>query len=79
MSLVWTALAQEGLAANLQHYNPLIDEGIVQKFAVPSHWSLKAQFVFGSAVGKPKEKTFIPLKDRLIVFGGSSANKNGAQ
>ena len=27
---VWTALAQENIGANLQHYNPVIDEAVAQ-------------------------------------------------
>ena len=29
---VWTALAENGLGANLQHYNPLIDDDIQKEF-----------------------------------------------
>ena len=44
---VWTALAQENIGANLQHYNPVIDEAVAQngQFA---NWNLRAQMVIGS-------------------------------
>ncbi|MFN1208784.1 nitroreductase, partial [Enterococcus lactis] len=29
---VWTGLAENGLGANLQHYNPLIDEDVAKEF-----------------------------------------------
>lgn len=62
-------MEQDGLGASLQHYNPLIDEGICKAWGVPSKWELKAQLVFGKPVGQPAEKTFQPLEDRLKVFG----------
>jgi predicted oxidoreductase (fatty acid repression mutant protein) len=65
---VWTALEQDGLGASLQHYNPLIDEAICMTWGISHKWQLKAQLVFGKAVGQPGEKTFQPLEDRLKVF-----------
>ena len=35
---VWTALAGEGIAANIQYYNPLIDEAVAEAFDIPSDW-----------------------------------------
>jgi predicted oxidoreductase (fatty acid repression mutant protein) len=67
--LVWTALEKEGFGANLQHYNPLIDEKIASTFNVPLKWSLKAQLVFGKPVGQPMEKSFKSVEDRLFVHG----------
>ncbi len=32
---VWTALAELGLGANLQHYNPLIDEAVAKEWNLP--------------------------------------------
>ena len=33
---VWTALAEQGIGASLQHYNPLIDDAIHQAFNLPA-------------------------------------------
>ncbi|KAK5264426.1 putative nitroreductase [Exophiala xenobiotica] len=66
---IWTALEQEGFGANLQHYNPLIDEKIAATWNVPLNWSLKGQLVFGKPAGKPMEKTFQPLEERLFIHG----------
>lgn len=39
---VWMALETHGLGANLQHYNPLIDDEVKKTFDLPEHWILKA-------------------------------------
>ncbi len=49
---LWTALAAEGLGANLQHYNPVIDQGVRELFELPESWQLVAQMPFGS-IGQP--------------------------
>ncbi|KAH7393679.1 nitroreductase [Cadophora sp. MPI-SDFR-AT-0126] len=68
--LLWTALESEGLGCTLQHYNPLIDEKIAIRWNVSSDWSLKGQLVFGIPSGTPEPKTYKPLEERIIVFGG---------
>ncbi|KAL4800882.1 Nitroreductase-like protein [Aspergillus venezuelensis] len=70
--LVWTALASEGLGANLQHYSPLIDEQISATWNIPANWKLDAQLVFGTPTGGPMDKTFAPIEDRFKVFGKSA-------
>ncbi|KAI9808510.1 MAG: hypothetical protein M1827_007215 [Pycnora praestabilis] len=68
--MIWTALETEGLGANLQHYNPVIDQKIQNHWKIPMEWSLKAQLVFGKPVGEPAEKTFKPIEgERLFVHG----------
>lgn len=32
---IWTALSQANIGANLQHYNPLIDDKIKELFSIP--------------------------------------------
>lgn len=66
---VWAALELEGLGANLQHYDPLIDEKVAAAWNIPVDWSLKGQLVFGKPVGAPAEKTFRPLDERVFVYG----------
>lgn len=66
---MWTALEEEGFGANLQHYNPLIDQQISATWNVPANWSLKAQLVFGKPTGTPREKDFKPLEERVFVHG----------
>lgn len=67
--IVWTALVSEGLGANLQHYNPLIDAGVQKTWDVPADWELSAQLVFGTPAGEAGEKTFEELDGRMKVFG----------
>jgi len=44
---LWTALEAEGCGANLQHYNPLVDQRVKEKWGINMEWQLKAQLVFG--------------------------------
>ena len=73
--IVWTALDQEGFGCNLQHYNPLIDARVSERHAVPKDWRLTGQLVFGVPVAPPKEKSFKPLGDRILVRGGEQGGK----
>jgi predicted oxidoreductase (fatty acid repression mutant protein) len=70
--VIWTALETVGFGANLQHYNPVVDESAAKQWGIPDNWKLKAQIVFGGRVeGKgPGEKQFNPVEgERLRVFG----------
>ncbi|KAG5929034.1 hypothetical protein E4U42_007345 [Claviceps africana] len=67
--LLWTALELEGLGANLQHYNPLIDNKVAETWNIPKTWKLNAQLVFGGRAGEAGDKTFQPLEERVKVFG----------
>ncbi|KAJ3464864.1 hypothetical protein MRS44_009650 [Fusarium solani] len=67
--IIWMALEAEGLGANLQHYNPLIDDQVAATWGIPSTWQLNAQMVFGGRNGEASEKEFISLKERVKVFG----------
>ena len=67
--VVWTALEAEGLGANLQHYNPLIDTKVAAEWDLPDDWVLSAQLVFGKPLGEPKEKTSKPVEERFRSFG----------
>ncbi|OXC10660.1 hypothetical protein AYP76_00910 [Ligilactobacillus agilis] len=64
---VWVALAQEGIGASLQHYNPLIDEMIAEEFDLPNNWKLRAQMPFGSIEAPASPKDFIEDKERFRV------------
>lgn len=64
---LWTALEAEGAGANLQHYNPVINKSIAEKWNVPKDWVLKAQLVFGGREGiDPGPKTQVPLEERTF-------------
>ncbi|KAF3063820.1 putative nitroreductase family protein [Daldinia childiae] len=63
------AFTAEGLGANLQHYNPLIDAKVASEWGIPDNWQLNAQLVFGGRAGEPGPKDQLPIEDRLKVFG----------
>ncbi|TCB84732.1 nitroreductase family protein [Acinetobacter sp. ANC 3791] len=65
---VWSALAEQNIGASLQHYNPIIDQEVAQTFAVPEHWKLRAQLVFGSIEAEASEKAFMDDADRFKTF-----------
>lgn len=66
---LWTLFSNMGLAANLQHYNPLIDEALASEFDVPSSWKLIAQMPFGQPLSQPGPIEKLPIDERVkIVF-----------
>lgn len=66
---LWTLFANMGLAANLQHYNPLIDEALASEFDVPASWQLIAQMPFGQPMSQPGPIEKLPIDERVkIVF-----------
>ncbi len=67
--MIWLALTELGIGASLQHYNPLIDDEVKLAFNLPGHWRLLAQMPFGSIEQPADEKSFLPLEERLKVFG----------
>lgn len=64
----WVALEEAGLGANLQHYNPVIDEAVAQEWDIPTNWQLRSQLVFGSKEGKAGEKDFLADDERFRVI-----------
>ena len=66
---VWTALAEAGVGASLQHYNPLVDEAVRREWGIPASWQLRAQMPFGSNEGGFGEKDYIGDAERFRVFG----------
>jgi len=66
--VVWTALAEVGLGASLQHYNPVIDQAVRTEWQLPDSWKLLAQMPFGKSTAQPGEKEFLPLEPRVKVF-----------
>ena len=64
----WVALADQGLGANLQHYNPVIDDAVAKEWDIPSNWKLRAQLVFGSPETPAGEKEYMNDEDRFRVF-----------
>lgn len=66
---VWTALAQEGIGASLQHYNPLIDDEVRRCWSLPANWNLRAEMPFGSIERPAGDKSSLADEVRFRVFG----------
>lgn len=65
---IWQLLADAGIGASLQHYNPLIDAKVKAEWHIPETWKLTAEMPFGSVRSQPDDKEFEPLEKRLFVF-----------
>lgn len=65
---VWTMLEDAGLGVSLQHYNPIIDDGVRAEWSIPADWKLIAQMPFGTPASAPQDKDYKPLEDRVLVF-----------
>ena len=53
---------------NVQHYNPLVDEQLAEKYDIPANWKLRAQAPFGQIVAAAGDKD-IQTEGRFKVFG----------
>ena len=62
---IWTAFATVGVGANLQHYNPVIDEMVRKIFDVPENWVLVAQMPFGGIANAPGAKPDEDVMQRI--------------
>ena len=64
----WTALAEVGIGASLQHYNPIVDAEVAETFNISEDWKLRAQLVFGSIEAPAGEKAYIEDAHRFKTF-----------
>jgi predicted oxidoreductase (fatty acid repression mutant protein) len=67
---LWTALEDMGFGASLQHYNPLIDKAVSERWLIGKSWRLIAQMPFGLPKDNPAphiQKS--PIHQRRLVFG----------
>ena len=64
---VWTGFYDMGLAANIQHYNPIIDARVADEFSVPEGYRLVAQMVFGRETQVPAGKPKLSGEDMVSV------------
>ncbi|WRS28048.1 nitroreductase family protein [Oscillospiraceae bacterium MB08-C2-2] len=64
---LWLSLSADGIAASLQHYNPLVDSAVQSTWGVDSKWKLIAQMPFGKAAETPGERAFLPF-DTVVSF-----------
>lgn len=67
---LWTALEDMGLGASLQHYNPLIDKAVSERWLINDSWRLIAQMPFGLPKDNPVPHIQkLPIHQRRLVFG----------
>ena len=67
---IWTALEDMGYGASLQHYNPLIDNAVMERWLISSKWRLIAQMPFGTPLHNPTERLHRSApQSRRVVFG----------
>ncbi|WP_413628236.1 nitroreductase family protein [Fructilactobacillus vespulae] len=65
---IWVALAEMGIGASNQHYNPLIDDDVRKEFDIPASWTLRAEIPFGSIEAPAGEKDYISDDERFRFF-----------
>jgi uncharacterized protein len=65
--MVWTVLAEAGVGASLQHYNPLINEWVAKKVDAPPTWLLLGQMPYGGIAAPATPKESLPLEGRFKV------------
>lgn len=65
---IWTGLREMGIGANIQHYNPVIDEAVRKLFDVPEDYVLVAQMPFGGIAAEPDPKEKEDISRRVAVF-----------
>lgn len=66
--LIWITIEGKSLGASLQHYNPLIDDEVMETWGLPKKWKLLAQMPFGTPVQDPGDKEFSPVESRVKMF-----------
>lgn len=64
---IWAGLRELGIGANMQHYDPGIDDAVKKSFNVPGNFVLVAQMPFGGIGSEPdpKEKEDIDKRVKL--------------
>jgi hypothetical protein len=64
---IWLQLVEKGLSASLQHYNPMIDERVKERFKIDDSWSLISQIPFGLSDEKLEAREFLPF-EKIVRF-----------
>lgn len=65
---IWTGLRALGIGANIQHYNPVIDDAVRKLFDLPDNYILVAQMPFGGIVAEPAPKEKEVIAKRVTVI-----------
>lgn len=64
----WSLLAEQGMGASLQHYNPIIDDAVKARWNLPAGWKLLAQMPFGVPTAPAGEKDKVDPDLRFRIF-----------
>lgn len=64
---IWLQLVDIGLSASLQHYNPMIDQRVKERFEIDDKWSLISQIPYGLSDEKLEPREFVPF-DKIVRF-----------
>lgn len=64
---VWCALRDLGIGANIQHYNPVIDQALASLFDVPASYQLVAQMPFGGIAAPAGDKAADDVNARVSI------------
>ncbi len=64
---IWTAFTKHNIGANIQHYNPVIDEAVKKLFNLPENYKLVAQMPFGKIEAIPTEKPQEDITERVKI------------
>ena len=65
---IWSGLAEKGIGANLQHYNPVINKKIKEIFNIPESYEFVAQMPFGNIKLEAPSKAKENIDTRVIVI-----------
>ncbi len=65
---IWTALRDLNIGANLQHYNPIIDDAVRKMLDLPDSWVLVGQMPFGGIVAEPEAKPAEDIAKRVKIY-----------
>ncbi len=63
---VWAGLRELGAGANIQHYNPVIDDAVREMFHLPDSYKLVAQMPFGGIAELPGPKDPEDISKRVF-------------
>ncbi len=62
------SLADSGIGASLQHYNPNIDLAVAANFDIPDTWLLRSQLVFGSIEEQVPERSHAHYQNQFKIY-----------
>lgn len=65
---IWLGLTDLGLGANLQHYNPVVNNMIQEDYCKHPTWRHVGQMVFGNIVQDVSEKQFVPISEKIEIY-----------